>query len=305
MLTLDKNPNLARRLSHIALRIWQKFGTHPKRRRQLARLTSPFTHKTDDGLYFNIDPTQYIDRYIFIEGIYERRFLTLLKALIPKGAVALDVGANIGNHAIYLGQWLSQIHCFEPNPETCRRLADNIALNKADHIHIHPVGLGEENTTLSFQVNLDGNLGASGFVDYTEQRLRNTEIIQLPIARGDDYLSQLKLESIDFIKIDVEGYESKVLRGLRHTIARHRPIVAFEFHGQHAGQEEFTSIRQSLPDYQFIELLFAPTLGSLMDKAHWWLRNGGRPQLININTPQPRTYENIIAVPQERFAPKD
>lgn len=297
MSTLPLQESLASRVGHIFSRVWQKYRLQPVRRQQIEELTAPFVHTTDDGLRFMIDPAQYIDKIIFIEGLYEKRFLSFIRVLLPGNAVVLDVGANTGNHAIYLSKVASQIHCFEPNPEAYERLVENIALNGIRNIQCHQLGLGNEDSVASFQVNLDGNLGNSGYVSDSAAPLKNTKIIKLPIKRGDECIEQLRLQTIDFIKIDVEGLEPATLAGLQRTIAMYRPVVAFEFHGQHAKEGDFASIRSSLPGYLFAEICFAPENASLGGKLGWWLRHGEAPELHQIDVPEPRTYENIIAIP--------
>ena len=298
---LHQQESFASRINNIIFRVWQKYYQQPMRSRQIACLTKPFVHTTDDGLRFMIDPAQYIDKLIFIEGLYEKRFLSFIRALLPKEGVILDVGANTGNHAIYLSKGSSRVHCFEPNPEAYERLVENIELNGIKNIQCHQLGLGNEDGIASFQVNLDGNLGNSGYVSDTKAQPKNTKIIKLPIKRGDEYIEQLGLETIHFIKIDVEGLEPMTLEGLRKTIAKHRPVVAFEFHGQHAKDGDFPSIRSSLPGYLFTEICFAPENDSLLGKLRWWLRHGKAPELHQIEVPEPRTYENIIAIPSMNF----
>jgi len=58
-------------------------------------------------------------------------------------------------------------YCFEPNPEIFERLVENIELNAIKNLQCHQLALGNENSIASFQVNLDGNLGNSGYVSDT------------------------------------------------------------------------------------------------------------------------------------------
>ena len=259
----------------------------------------PFIHRTPDGFYFKIDPGQYIDGYIYIDGIFERSFLDGLKGKFPEGAVALDIGANIGNHAIYLSRDFAEIHCFEPNPHAVERLLQNLSLSGATHIKVHPVGLGSEDAVLPFRENLDGNLGCSGFVEDTSP-VQNSAITYLPVKRGDNYVASLGLERLDYIKIDVEGFELSVLEGLRRTTEKYRPVVSFEYHGQSAAPGTFEAIKRCLPDYAIIEPVHAPESG-FAKKLSWNVRNAGAPVFKAVKDPEPRTYDNILAVPPERL----
>ncbi len=268
----------------------------PMRRRQFARESDVFVHRTNHGYVFNLDPAQSIDETIFVEGSFEARFLEFMHGRFERGAIALDIGANIGNHAIHLSKDFAEIHCFEPNPDVFRRLAENIRLNGLDNIRLHQAGLGDCDDVLMFRENLEGNLGASGFVEDSAPS-GHSRILRLPVFEADKFVERLDITRVDFIKIDVEGFEQRVLKGLRATIARHRPIVAFEFHGHLAGPDDFGKLASCLPDYRFYDLEYAPEAASALEKLKWNFRHGGAPVLKRFEHPEPRTYENILAFP--------
>lgn len=277
-----------------------RFIVQPRREKLWAGKSVPFTHSGSEGCNFTLYPTEYVDQHIFLHGIYEKRFLSLLRGRFTKNSVALDIGANIGNHAIYLGGTFAAIHAFEPNPRVVDRLRHNIALNALDDvIRVHPVALGKEAGILSFRENSDGNLGASGFLQPGETIDSNSRQLELPIMNADEYIGGLDLSRIDFIKVDVEGWEAPLFEGMSNTIAKFRPIVAFEFHGQLAGDGEFDRIISALPGYIVVEARYAPEGGTLFEKIVWNTVHNGRPTLERVIRPEARTYENILAFPDE------
>ena len=268
----------------------------PLRRRQFARESDVFIHRTNRGYIFKLDPAQSIDEAIFVDGWFEGRFLEFLQGRFEPGAVALDVGANIGNHAIHLSRDFAEIHCFEPNPDVFRRLTDNVHSNRLDNIRLHQAALGDCDDTLMFRENLEGNLGASGFVE-DDRPSGHSRILRLPVFDADKLVQRLGITRVDFIKIDVEGFELRVLKGLRATIAFNRPIVSFEFHGHLAGPDDFGKLTACLPDYQFYDLEYAPESASTLEKLKWNFLHGSAPVLKRFDRPEPRTYENILAFP--------
>lgn len=291
----------------LARRILEVKYIYPARRKEWAKLRDQnFEHKTKDDLVFFLYGSEYVDQFIFIEGIYEKRFLEQLRGAFDRNAIALDIGANIGNHAIYLHQDFREIHCFEPNPETFMRLDRNVDANGISNIKIYQVALGDSDTVLTFRENLGGNLGNSGFVDESvhseEDEEDNVRFIPIPVRQADQFVDGLGLSRVDLIKIDVEGFEPKVFNGLRKTIVKHRPLVAFEFHGQSANLGEFKAIADCLPGYGFYELTFSPAEASIRDKLLWYLRHGGKPELKEFLEPESRTYENILAFPTKDAA---
>jgi len=260
----------------------------PSRQREWQKKSAPFVHEARDGLRFRLFPPEYIDSQIFIEGIYELHLLRFLRKR-ERGGVMLDVGANIGNHALYLAPNFDEIHCFEPNPVALERLRENVALNRST-LHIHPVGLGAADAELEFHANTSGNLGGSSFArtDFPVSSI-------LPVRRGDAYLASHGIEGIDLIKIDVEGFEAEVLAGLVETIKRERPVIIFEYDGRTNAEAEFDRFIAALPGYRFAEFTAAPGKGF----GRWWgiLRRGGEATIVPMERPAARYYEAIFALP--------
>lgn len=274
---------------------WKRKVTEKLRRSEWKKKGgAPFKHVTPLGHTFYLYPDQYIDRHIFIYGAYESRFLEIIQRVFGgANAVMLDVGANIGNHAIILGQTFKRIVCFEPSPQIADRLKANIYANGLSNIDVHIVGLSNRNALLPFRLDQAGNLGASRFTSAAD---KNT--IDLRVAQGDEYCARLDLDRLDFIKIDVENHELAVLEGLQETIRRFRPIIAFEFHGAEQSVDHFLAISSVLEGYSFFEAKFAPASLSYFGKFRWQLQHHrGFPEWAKIEIPEPRTYENVVAFP--------
>jgi len=243
---------------------------------------------------FRLHPGEYIDSCIFIDGIYERRFLDLTRRIFhaPMGNVALDVGSNIGNHALYLADCFRQVHCFDPNPIAIERLEKNVELSRLNNITAHAVGLSDRADHLAFVVNREGDLGSSHFSAAGE-----SDSIVLPVTKGDDFVSEHNISGVDFIKIDVENHELEVFTGLKETIIRDRPIVAFEYHGGLVPEGNFEKIRSVLAGYIFVEAKYIDENASLWEKLKWHFAQQGQPSLTRFTRAEPRSYENILAFP--------
>ena len=285
---------------HLLSRAATKKLLEPKRAKKFDAQTRPFVHRTPSGHIFELWPTEYVDRYSAVEGIFERPFVNYVKSMLPKNSVMLDIGANIGNHAIFLAAGCREIHCFEPNPKVAERLRRNIAHNDlTKRITVHEYGLGDRDEVLTFAENCDGNLGASKFVKAGEEFGPKQRAMHLEVKSASSAIDGLNLDRIDFIKVDVEGMEEAVLTSLKPIISRHRPIVAFEHHEQSVSSGTFARIKSIFENYEFMEPTFAPD-GSAKEKLMWYLRHDGEAQLIAVVEPERRTYENILAFPQAR-----
>ena len=209
---------------------------------------------------FRLYPGEYIDRDIFTEGAYELYFLRWIERNI-KGRSFVDVGANIGNHALYLASNFEAVHCFEPNPAIADRLEENAALNRIP-IHVHRVGLGYRDAELPFHPNTSGNCGGSSFA---ANGFEATSV--LPVRNGDSYFAAHDIEKIDLLKIDVEGFEFEVLRGLQKVIRRDRPVIIFELDGTKNNPAELIGI---LPGYRLAVLDDSGMIGGFVPERRYY-----------------------------------
>lgn len=148
------------------------------------------------------------------------------------GGTFVDVGANVGNHSLFALLFLgaAKVIAFEPLPEAAKLIELNIALNGLqEKFRLHRQGLSD---SASFaQVNTDpskiDNLGG------TRLSVTNSET-GIELVAGDDVLH----EKVDFIKIDTEGFELPVLRGLRNTIDQHKPSLFVEVENENRPEFE-------------------------------------------------------------------
>jgi len=121
--------------------------------------------------------------------------------------VIFDAGANIGQTANYFIKHFPQadIYCFEPVKATYDELIKNV---KSDKIHPFNEGLGAEIKALTIHKN---NSSGSSSLKGDDGRFFETELVQ--INTGQNFCELNKIEMIDILKMDVEGFEIDVLKG--------------------------------------------------------------------------------------------
>ena len=143
--------------------------------------------------------------------------------------IALDIGANVGTHSLAFAQHFAHVHAFEPNPALWPSFERNITLNHLSNVHLHKVGLGNKDADLPFYLIEKSNFGL-GTVSRREagHDLPLKEVGRVPIRAADRYLVAKSIGPIDAIKMDVQGYELEVVRGLADVLQRDRPIVGVE-----------------------------------------------------------------------------
>jgi FkbM family methyltransferase len=140
---------------------------------------------------------------------YEQDFLEHIRSLGLTGTY-LDIGSNIGNHALYFARLCNadRVYAFEPLTHYAQRVADNIAINAMDHsITLMRFGLADVTASRTIAIN-------GGQHDIQTRRL--------------DDLNAEVAGRVSLMKIDVEGMEEQVLHGGLERIARDRPIIYAE-----------------------------------------------------------------------------
>ncbi len=166
-----------------------------------------------------------------------------LRGLREREGLVLDVGASIGFHALRMRQFCSKpILSFEPNPLTYALLTSNFVLNQATHPNM------EARNVACADVSGDVTLqcGFNSFITDGESTVRDLEGVDLhdlavavvagsvrmkvPVQRLDDLVPAGK--RVAFLKVDVEGFEHKVLAGAQEVVRRDKPWIFIELHRQ-------------------------------------------------------------------------
>ena len=163
--------------------------------------------------------------------------LTWLDKIVPEGGTALDIGANRGVYSYKLSEICSRVIAFEPNP----RIATALKALKRDNVEVREIALSYEAGEATLTIPSSEN--DHGFATMRSDAFHAVphEVVTVPTARLDD----LTIPKIDFVKIDVEGFEEQVLKGAMETIARDKPALFIEIEQRHC-DGVFDRLPQSL-----------------------------------------------------------
>ena len=157
---------------------------------------------------------------------FELPMAKMFSTLIRPDFQILDVGANIGCTSILFSDLGQQVVSFEPLARTYDLLQKNISLSKKNNIKTLPLALGDENKNAEIYFS-DTNRSTAFVLDRTSRDDGKTALIKVRCL--DDLFPEIGIDRFDFMKIDVEGYELRVLKGAEKTIQQFRPIVQMEF----------------------------------------------------------------------------
>lgn len=160
--------------------------------------------------------------------------LVWIKEYLPKNAVILDIGANVGTFLYQLEDKLNpeNIYAFEPNKKLCRRLKRLFPT-----MRVLPLALSDENTMAEFKVPvINGKMIASrGTLNtsYKEKGEEKSYTEKVKVIKLDEWAAIEHFSRLDFIKIDVEGNEMKTLSGAKETIQQFYPTLMVEMEQRH------------------------------------------------------------------------
>ena len=193
----------------------------------------PSTKVMRGDLVWDLDLREGIDFSIYLLGSFEPRTIAAYKRILKPGHVVLDIGANIGAHTLPMAQQVGRngrVISFEPTGVGCSKLQTNLDCNEdiAD-------------TVTLLRVMLMANDGASIPEEVFASWPFRPEHAHHPLHLGvavrtdgavarslDSVAEEMRLDRVDFVKIDVDGYEMDVLSGAVSTLNRFQPTILME-----------------------------------------------------------------------------
>lgn len=146
----------------------------------------------------------------------EKNVLESLILLLKNGDVIYDIGANIGTYSVILAKAVGangKVIAFDPEKESLIRLEENIKLNNLQNIFVVDKALGEK--TMSEKLYISGTTGNFSLVNIYDKEAKS-EVVE--VVNGDEFVAKHNLPIPTAVKIDVEGYEYSVLKGLEKTL---------------------------------------------------------------------------------------
>jgi len=169
----------------------------------------------------------FIDRNVFFFGAHEKEQLDFSKNYI-RNATVVDCGANTGSHSLFYSAFAKNVLAIEASKIKTQEMQNRIKLNNINNITLLNCGVGSSNNvSMPFYESHGDNQGVSSFVeDFSTQ---NSWSGNLLIRTLDSIIDEQKIIKVDYIKIDVEGFDYEVLKGAENIIKRDKPVIQIEF----------------------------------------------------------------------------
>lgn len=176
-----------------------------------------------------LDIAKTTQRIIFFESVYEKETVNLFKGIIKKGYNVIDVGAHVGYFSLLISTLVDEIgkiFSFEPNKTNYLQFKKNIKKNNINNILALEYALSDKVSVEKFffhQLNEGG-----GSLNNAHEVLQDFTLVKTS-SLDELFNSQIiNTSSVDFIKIDVEGHEEKVLKGMLNIIELYSPMILVE-----------------------------------------------------------------------------
>jgi FkbM family methyltransferase len=173
-----------------------------------------------------VDPKNgIIERDLIVKGVFSPHLYDVFTEMIQRGNTVVDVGANIGYFTLLFSKIVGEngkVYSFEPVSQIYSKLEKNIEINSVGNIVAENYALGEEQSELTINYQ-ESSSGQSSLINKTQ----NSVSEKIHVVTLDSYLE--KFDALDFVKIDIEGFEFQALRGMQKTLKKFKPSVVMEF----------------------------------------------------------------------------
>ncbi len=187
------------------------------------------------GINYKLDISNLMEWVIYYPVREESK--KRLFSYVKSGDVIIDVGTHIGEHLLNFAKSAGsdgEVHGFEPDRSIFERCQENISLNSFDNIRLNNCGLSDKEENLKLYSVNENNLGMNRIIPDLGKGHINANIDSVT-ERGtvktitlDHYVDNTGLSRIDLVKIDVEGFEHRVITGGLETLRNHKPVIFIE-----------------------------------------------------------------------------
>lgn len=200
----------------------------------------------EESAFFNLYRHDFIGVEIKQNKIWEPHLHRIFEKYINKESIVLEGGCHIGTHSIKLSMLSKKLYCFEPLKESNQLLRKNVLRNNCINTIVFDEALSDTEGISNFAWMPFYNLGASGLennpMGIPGGDIQTNQDEKYPVKTTT--IDSLNLNKLDFIKLDVEGYEPKVINGGLETIKNNRPIITLECWSNHFGQTDLNHTKE-------------------------------------------------------------
>ena len=175
------------------------------------------------GMRFSYYPTDAESLEVVIGKEFYKPELLAIRKLVKKGDTTIDIGANIGLFSVFLSKEVGskgKMYAFEPVQETYWRMRENLTLNRCTNAFAYQQAVSNKNGKATMNIFPEGYGAWNTFGKPTFGKIVPVATESVKITTLDSFVRDNKIGKVDFLKIDVEGYEHDVLEGAKELLSR-------------------------------------------------------------------------------------
>ena len=294
------------------LRKQKKLRIHsPIKRRYMRNKLDKFVEKNWPGGYIILETGDYlyIPKNIDYTGhqrlIEPFRVEPIISKFCKLGMTVFDVGANIGEWTLPMANGVGsqgRVYSFEPVPFLFDALNKTVGANQLKQVTISPRALSDKSETMDFYVQYDENelldarlsrLGSPADFAVWNTDATKAKKIQVQTTTLDEFVAEEKLERVDFLKLDPEGYECAVLEGGLTTLKKFRPNIFCECGGVYDSDEKRKKMVHHLRELNYC-LVGISTLQGIIEVTWDQFLNWSSPPFFS------EQAVNLLFIPETR-----
>lgn len=177
-----------------------------------------------------------ISAALSIFKIHEPLTTKIISKVLKIGMFCIDIGSNIGYYALLESKIVGEtgkVIAIEPSPINFKYLEINSKLQKPNNIETYNFAVAQTDATVKFLINEKSNW--SKVLENSNDITQDTSVISVPAKQLDTFFSEKKIPKLDFLRMDVEGYELNIYNGARKTIQNFKPSLLIEVHRHFLG----------------------------------------------------------------------
>lgn len=202
-----------------------------------------------------------ISRELSVSKVHEPLCTQIILNEVNNGDVCLDIGANIGYYALLENKLVGEkgkVIAIEPSPRNYNLLKENLKLQFQNNTDTFNFATGIQDGIVDFIITKESNW--CKVKEKNSQVKKTDKLISVTIKNTDNFLEKNNYTKIDFIRMDVEGYEINILKGLVKTLEKFHPKMMIEVHYNFLKKDGILELIKFLKKYNYSIMYYIPRI---------------------------------------------
>jgi FkbM family methyltransferase len=182
---------------------------------------------TRNGINYSLDLSCMMQWYVYWG--FRSKDREELYSLIKEGDVVMDIGTNIGETLLNFAKLTGSkgyVYGFEPDEQNYKNAIKNVSLNNFKNVHVFKYGLSDKKETVKLYVVDPNNRGMNRILQQANDETESYTVIETVTLDG--LVKENKIDRVDVMKLDIEGYEMHALRGASELLKKMKPLLFVE-----------------------------------------------------------------------------